>query len=329
MIDGRLRPVDRRDRPPAETTPGRPPWEAATVRVQVADVQIFFEVYGQQWVLDGDRMWRRPVMLALHGGPGLDATGVRWALAPLAGMAQLVVPDQRGHGRSDRGAPATWNLARWAADVRELSEVLGLEAPVVLGKSFGGFVAQRYAAAHPQHPAGLILMATSPRFPSQDEIVTRFRDIGGDHAAEVMRRELQTPSEQSAAEWARVCRPLLSRRADPDPQWARAQAARITSTEVSQHFDHGEARTLDLRPALRDVRCPTLVIQGQHDPLIPISLAQEIVAAIPDGLGRLAVIPDAAHNVETDNPAATFDVIRAFVASLPPPQPARSGRQGG
>jgi pimeloyl-ACP methyl ester carboxylesterase len=305
------------------------PWEAVTMRAQLSDVRIFFEVYGQQWVLDGDRMRRRPALLALHGGPGMDATGLRWALAPLAGIAQLVVPDQRGHGRSDRGVPATWNLARWAADVRELCQVIGLEAPVVLGRSFGGFVAQQYAATSPRHPAGLILMASSARFPGPEEIVARFRNIGGDHAAEVMRQNLETPSEQSAAEWARVCGPLLSARTDPDPQWARAQAARIKSPEVYQHFHRSQAPTLDLRPAMRNVRCPTLIVHGEHDPLIPAHLAEEIAAVIPHGLARLAVIPDAAHHVETDNPEATFAAIRDFLTSLPAPQPTRSGRRTG
>lgn len=192
------------------------------MRVQVSDIRIFFETYGTEWVLDGDRMRRRPVVLALHGGPGWDATGLRCALAPLAGIAQLVVPDQRGHGRSDRGAPATWNLARWAADVRDLCEATGLQAPVVLGRSFGGFVAQQYAGAYPQHPAGLILLATSARFPDREQIVARFREVGGDHAAQAMRQDLEAPSDQSAADWARVCGPLLSRPASPDPAWARA-----------------------------------------------------------------------------------------------------------
>lgn len=196
------------------------------MRIPVGDIRLFFETYGAEWVLDGDRMRHRPVVLALHGGPGADATGLRCALAPLAGTAQLVVPDQRGHGRSDRGTPATWNLARWAADVRELCEVTGLEAPVVLGRSFGAFVAQQYAATYPRHPSGLILMAASARFPGQEQIVARFREIGGDHAAEVMRQNLEAPSDQSAAQWARVCGPLLSWRQNPDPVQARARAAR-------------------------------------------------------------------------------------------------------
>jgi pimeloyl-ACP methyl ester carboxylesterase len=299
------------------------------MRVQVADIRIFFEVYGQEWVADGDRMRRRPALLALHGGPGWDAAGLRYALTPLADTAQLVVPDQRGHGRSDRGTPATWNLARWAADVRELCEVTGVQAPVVLGRSFGGFVAQQYAAAYPEHPSGLILMATSARRPSQEEIVARFREVGGDHAAQAMRQDLEAPSAQTAAEWASVCAPLLSWRRDPDPAWISAQAARIQTAPVGLHFDRTEARTLDLRPALRNIRCPTLVIAGQHDPLIPVRLAQEIIAEIPDSLGRLEIIPGAAHHVETDNPAATFDVIRDFLATIPTPQHTRSDHQTG
>ena len=42
---------------------------------------------------------------------------------------------------------------------------------MVLGRSFGGFVAQQYAAAYPQHPAGLILMATSARYPDTEQVV--------------------------------------------------------------------------------------------------------------------------------------------------------------
>jgi pimeloyl-ACP methyl ester carboxylesterase len=135
------------------------------------------------------------------------------------------------------------------------------------------------------------------------------------------------PPAPRAAEWARVCAPLLSWRRDPDPAWARAQAARIQTPQVYLHFDRTEARALDLRPALRNIRCPTLVVAGEHDPLIPLRLAQEIIAEIPRGLGRLEVIPGAAHHVETDNPAATFEVIRDFLASLPAPQEPEPARR--
>jgi len=141
------------------------------VRVSVGDVQLFFEVFGQEWAFAGDAVQRRPALIGLHGGPGLDGTKLRYQLAPLAEVAQVVVPDQRGHGRSDRGGPQTWNLGAWAADVRNLADALGIQQPIVLGVSFGGFVAQQYAATYPKHPAGLILISTGPRFAGMEETV--------------------------------------------------------------------------------------------------------------------------------------------------------------
>ena len=74
------------------------------------------------WVFSGDTPTRRPVLIGLHGGPGVDGTGLRYALAPLAEVAQVIVPDQRGHGRSEGGTPASWNLPHWAADVEGFCE---------------------------------------------------------------------------------------------------------------------------------------------------------------------------------------------------------------
>lgn len=285
------------------------------MRVSVGDVRLFFEVFGQEWALTGDGMERRPVLIGLHGGPGLDATKLRYQLAPLADEAQVVVPDQRGHGRSDRGSPETWNLASWAADVKNLSDALGIEHPVVLGTSFGGFVAQQYAATYPEHPAGLILLSTGPRWASPEESVARFRAAGGEEAAEVVRRAMESPSEQTVAEWRRVLGPLSSVNPDPDPAIARLEAERIETLDVNVHFT-GEGKAMDLRDRLGAVRCPTLVILGEADLTIPTHLGREIVEAIPDGLARMELIPEAAHEVIVDNPAESYRLVRDFLADL-------------
>ena len=80
------------------------------MRVSVGDVRLFFEVSGVEWLLGQDGMRRRPVLIGLHGGPGLDGTKMRYQLASLADTMQVVVPDQRGHGRSDLGTSVSWNL---------------------------------------------------------------------------------------------------------------------------------------------------------------------------------------------------------------------------
>jgi pimeloyl-ACP methyl ester carboxylesterase len=223
------------------------------MRVSVRDVPLFFEVLGQEWAFSEGAMEQRPALIGLHGGPGLDGSKLRYQLAPLADAAQVVVPDQRGHGRSDHGTAETWNIESWAADVKAFSEALEIERPVVLGVSFGGFVAQRYAAAYPDHPAGLILLSTGPRFTELEEMVERFREVGGDEAAEIVRRDWESPTEESAAEWIRVCAPLMSLRTDPVLE--RLRTARIETMDVNLHF-MWENKGMDLRASLGAVRCP-------------------------------------------------------------------------
>ena len=114
----------------------------------VNGARLFFDVEGLGLVPDGPRMRQRPTVLLLHGGPGFDHTMYKPAFSQLADIAQLVYYDHRGQGRSD-GAPDTHNLAQWGDDVKGLCDALGIEKPIVIGTSFGGFVAQSYATRHP------------------------------------------------------------------------------------------------------------------------------------------------------------------------------------
>lgn len=227
----------------------------------------------------------------------------------------MVVPDQRGHGRSDRGEPESWNLGQWAADVKEFADTLGIECPVVLGESFGGFVAQQYAGTYPEHPGGLILVCCGPRFATGSEIAEH---IGGSRGAEVAALITSGASpdetvEEAVAEWTRLIDPLLAVRRDPVLE--RVESLRISTFEVNRHFE-AEGFSMDLRPLLSQVRCPTLVIVGEHDILVPPPLRNEFRDAIPPGLGRVEVVPNASHSVLTDNPSFCWRLIREFIANL-------------
>ena len=81
----------------------------------------------------------------------------------LSAGTQVVYTDMRGAGRSDRSTPAERRVERWADDVKELCDAVGIERPVVLGIGFGSVVALKYAARHPQHPAALVLAAPIAR----------------------------------------------------------------------------------------------------------------------------------------------------------------------
>jgi pimeloyl-ACP methyl ester carboxylesterase len=287
------------------------------MRVRAGDVSLWFEVLGTKRVADGPRFVERPTIITVHGGPGFDsANGLEGAM-PLSEIAQVVVFDQRGHGRSDYSTPDRWNLDTWADDIVALCTALDIERPIVLGTSFGGFVVQRYAARHPHHALAHILVVTMPRF-DDEQMVERFRAVGGDEVADFVQRDLDHSTPQSHQEWERLCLPLMSR----EPQtkeWLAERMARVIRTdEVNLHFANGERRTLDLRPGLHNLARPTLLVVGEMDPVIPPALAREIVDAAPPGLVELVEIPGARHHLGRDAPDQLVDTIRRFVQRVAP-----------
>jgi proline iminopeptidase len=101
------------------------------MRINIGDVKLYFDVEGAGLVPDGPSMAERPVLVALHGGPGADHSLFKPVLGRAAEFAQVVYLDQRGSGRSDAGDPASWTWERWADDVVDFCDALGIANPVL------------------------------------------------------------------------------------------------------------------------------------------------------------------------------------------------------
>jgi proline iminopeptidase len=281
------------------------------MRIDIGDCKIFFDVEGAKLRPDGPRMREVPTLLLLHGGPGFDHALFKPDFEVLADVAQLVYIDHRGNGRSDRGAKENWNLATWVDDLYEFCRVLEIEKPIVLGWSFGGFVALSYATRHPGHPGKLILSNTSASWRMGPPLST-FERLGGQQARDAARAFFETPDEKTMLAYSSTCMPLYSRRPPSDLNFL---ARSIFNIEVSTDFLVGEQRTFDFLPALGNIVCPTLLLAGEDDPITPIGFAEEIAAAISPDLLSFECFPNAGHNLVVDAPERYFQLIREFVAS--------------
>lgn len=285
---------------------GRPP-----LKIRVRDTTLFFDVEGAKLVADGPRMRERPTLVLLHGGPGFDHSSFKPSFSVLADAAQLVYLDHRGNGRSERDSRERWNLADWADDLRAFCDVLGIERPVVLGQSFGGMVAMAYGTRHPDHAAGLVLSSTTART-RLDRVLDAFERLGGAEAREAARAYWSDPGKDTLPDYARLCFPLYQRSPrDPD-----ADRRTEWNFDVMFDFGGGEDRTMNLLPDLARVRCPTLVMVGEDDPITPPGDAEDIAAALPDGLGRLERFPACGHGVFRDDPKTAFASIRRFIQQV-------------
>jgi pimeloyl-ACP methyl ester carboxylesterase len=272
------------------------------MRIQVGDVRLFVDVAGLEWVPDEDSVRRRPTVVVLHGGPGMDSMGPKERFGFLEKSARVIYYDHRGNGRSDRGDPARWTLAQWGDDVKDLCDTLEIERPIVFGGSFGGFVAMSYATRHPSHPAALGLFVTSAREPSNAEVVEAFRVLGGDEVAEAVRVDLEHSTPETSARFIELALPIMSRHPDAIALARREVARTVRNQDVEIHFSNGELKTLDFRKALGRVECPTLVVSGEMDPICPPSTFRDIVSALPERLVEGHLVKGAGHFVALDAP---------------------------
>jgi pimeloyl-ACP methyl ester carboxylesterase len=282
------------------------------MRMRVGDSRLFFDIDGAKLRPDGPRMREGPTVVLLHGGPGFDHSGFKPDLSPLAEVAQLVYLDHRSQGRSDRTASDRWALEHWADDVRAFCDELEIDRPIVMGHSFGGFVAMTYAIHHPGHPAKLILSSTAAR-QRLDRALVVFERLGGPQAREIASQFWQHPSDEARAEYLRVCLPLYNRREVPSD--ADAMKRTVLNLELMDHFIDGEMRSFNLLPALARIQCPTLILGGEDDPILPIEDCEDIARAIPSGLVRFERFANAGHGVFRDAPERALQVLREFIES--------------
>jgi len=111
-----------------------------------------------------NRMGSGPPVLLLHGWPG-DRTDYRSVVPLLAERAEVIVPDFRGFGESDkhdRPPLEAYTRDQQAASVLALIDELGLEQPIVAGYDIGSRVAQVIAGSRPDVLRSLVLVPPLP-----------------------------------------------------------------------------------------------------------------------------------------------------------------------
>lgn len=248
-----------------------------------------------------------PVVLA-HGGTD---DGPCWtAIARVLGDEfDVIMPDARGHGRSD--APDQgYGSAQQAADLAGVIRALGLTRPAVLGHSMGAASALVLAGTYPDLP-GAILLEDPPSWwmpaTSDDE-----EEAARRRAAMVAR--FTALKRQTRAE-------LLAGIRHEQPQWSDVEVE--TWVDAKQRFSPNMLRLLgpewgaaiDWTPTLRRITCPVTLITADpaRGAIVTAEAAEALRQVIPQV--RIAHIPGAGHNIRRDQPARFLEVVRGALAA--------------
>jgi len=211
---------------------------------------------------------------------------------PAAQVADVVLYDLRGHGKSERPADG-YGVADMVADLDALLRELGIERKVVLvGNSFGGLLALVFAIAFPERVAGVVLVDAH---------------LGDDGFAAEMAGTLSLEGEDRDRLIVDRFQSWLGRHSDRKRNRLAATAQALVG-DTSLVNDMRATSPLH-SDALRDVAAPVLAIYGEKSDLR--ERGQAFLRSLP--CCRLDVLPGCTHSVLWE---ATDEVRRRVVDFL-------------
>jgi len=259
----------------------------------------------------------RPVML-VHGFTA-DAEEVAGVLGPLADHGwHAVAPDLRGHGRSHRPTdPDAYSFELMAADVLGLADDRGWDRFALVGHSMGGAVAQVIALDHPERLTGLVLASTFhgpvPGIGMELVELGRWvvRESGMTGLAEAMAARRDDSPESIAA---------FERLQEAVPGYVEQSRARLeaTSPDMWMALAPRFVDQPDRLERLARLDVPTAVIVGELDATMGDD-CRRLADAIPGA--TLAVITDAGHVPQLEQPEAWWAALSEFLERLVDPRP--------
>jgi 3-oxoadipate enol-lactonase len=242
---------------------------------------------------------RKRPWLVLIQGMGLDRLGWQPVLGTLGRHFRLVLPDNRGSGRSDR-TPGPFTVADMAGDVVAVLDAAGIQRAHVLGASLGGMVAQELAITCPERVDGLVLACTTAGWPfaypmpaPSVRLIARTRGLTPDAA---LRRHTENA--------------LSAHTVRQRPELVDRLVSRLAATEVPSAQAAAGARYAGRLRQAR-IRARTLVLHGDADTVVDPRNARLLARRIPGA--RLVVLPDLGHLLFWEDPDGFADAVTSFL----------------
>ncbi|WP_331728128.1 alpha/beta hydrolase [Streptomyces sp. NBC_01176] len=248
-----------------------------------------------------------PLVMLQHFTGNLD----NWDPAlvdALAAEREVILVDYAGVS-SSTGTPAT-TVAQMAQQIISFTTALDLEQIDLLGFSIGGFVAQDMALVRPRLIRRLILVGTGPK--GAPGMHGWRKDIETHARAAVPTGEdllyiFFAHTETSQAKGVEFLGRFLARTEGRDvPSSLASRDAQYDAVLEWGIPDHGALQRLT------GIQCPTLILQGDNDLMIPTRGSHLMAGLIPDA--QIRIYPDAAHASLFQYPTEAAKDVNEFLS---------------
>lgn len=246
----------------------------------------------------------RPVLLIHGSGPGVTAwANWRLTMPALAERMRVLAPDMLGFGYTDRPEDNVYSMPRWVEHLIGLADALGLQDFDVVGNSFGGGLALATAIAHPKRVRRLVLMGSmGVSFPITDELDKVWGYEPSPEAMEELLRIFAYDQSLVSGDLAKLRYEASIRPGFQESFSAMFPAPRQSSVEGMASPEAEIAK----------ITCPTLIIHGREDRVIPPSNAERLFKLLKHA--QLHMFGECGHWTQIEHAERFNRLVRDFLS---------------
>ena len=222
--------------------------------LKVDGIEMYYEIIGEG----------EPLIL-LHGW---SQSGQTWSgvADDFAKHFQVIIPDLRGHGATDNPSREYFTMKQLALDVYALLDHLKIDSFRAMGISMGGATLLHMATQQPNRIDSMVLIGAWSYIPSDQREIARSIDL--DNIPEDQMRNYREVHKHGDEQIIAMM------------EWPKIAADDYESTAFTP-------------PYLATIKANTLIVHGERDRRVPVSIALEMYEAIPKSL--LWIVPNGGH----------------------------------
>ena len=257
----------------------------------------------------------------LHGGPGMWHDELVPSFFEFAQNHQCIYYDQRGNGKSlmENIDESNFTTDLLVEDLEALRKEFTIEKMNIIGHSWGGLLGMYYASKYPQNVKRLILIDPAPvntplLIQSYENMMGRFSEADWNRLQAMYESEAYIAGDPDAHNEAM----RLSEGVTFHNKQARDEYFKIAvfdetkaknAVAINEHA-RGMKLNITVQEQLQNIACPTLIVQGEKDFIIPeaAELAYQLIKDL-----QLVFIPESGHYPFMEAGNAFFDALHSFI----------------